>query len=283
MLLLSAVAVLILAGCGEDSISTEDVDRAEERWAEDAPAAYHWRADGFIDERPVDIDLVVVDGVAESMNGAGFGAEYTVAGLFAQMRAALAGGTSVEGSFDGEQGYPTRVVIADRVDLTTRDFVPIDRPEGCAAEPGSATDLSSEPAAWLLYTRYSRWTDAVGCEVRVDVISQSAGPAHCSWEAATFITVGTPIGAPYSTSDGPADTSRTYIWDPEGVLISIDGINRDVSIPVEKLPETAADAGFRDGDAQLWLDRADSTVLYRVSGGFADRLVIDEPRRFLCQ
>jgi len=161
------------------------------------------------------------------------------------------------------------VLIGDHIDLTTREFNPIERPEGCAAEPGSATDLASEPAAWLLYANYHRWSDVGGCEVRVDVISQTTGPEHCGWESATFITIGTSIGAPHSTSGAPAGGARTYIWDPGGALLYIDGIERNLSLPVEELPDSVMDTEFRDGDAELWLE-------------IADRYVVDEPRQILC-
>lgn len=277
-------AVTILAACsGQDSISSEDLDRAEKRWATSEPDAFHWRADGSVNGRGVDIDLIIADGVIESDNGSRDGKDFTVDGLFAQMRAALNEGTSVEGSLHADHGYPTRVLIGDHVDLTTRDFIPIDQTTGCPAAPGSSTDLSSEPVTWLLYTDYHRWTDADGCEVRVDVIRQYQGPEHCDWETATFITVGTPIGTAFTDTIGARGQTRTYIWDPEGALDYIDGVKRNVSLPADELPDSAAATGFRDGTAQLWLDAEDPTVLYRVAHGQANRYVVDEPRQILCE
>lgn len=206
------------------------------------PGAYHWRADGFVADRGVDIDLVIVDGVAESDGASGSGAEFAPNGLFSLMQDALNEGISVKGAFDDDMG-----------------------------------------SSWLLYGDYLRWSDAGGCEVRVDVISQIMGPEHCGWESATFVTIGTPIGARHSTPEAPADGARTYIWDPEGVVADIDGTQRDVSVPVEELPGSVADTGFRDGGAELWLDSADPTVLFRVVGRVADRFVLDEPRQILCE
>ena len=169
------------------------------------------------------------------------------------------------------------------MDLTTRDFIPIARPAGCPSEPGSATDLASELAGAWLHNDFVRWFDESGCEVRVDVIRQLEGPTHCGWESATFITIGTPIGEPVEIDGVGSDGARTYVWDPEVVLVYIDGIERDASLRIEDLPDTASDTGFSAGEAELWLDSADATTLYRVQDGVADQFVLDEPRQIVCE
>lgn len=282
LLLVVAVSVVV-GGCGSDGISADDLDQAVARWGADEPAAYHWRADGFVDDQSVDISMIIVGGEAESISGSGLGLDFAPDGLFAQIDAALRAGTEVRGSFDSEAGYPKRVVIGDAVDLTTRDFIPIPRPAGCPSEPGSATDLASERAEAWLYGEYARWFDESGCEVRIDVIRQHDGPTHCGWESATFITIGSPIGERVEADGVDSGGARTYIWDPEGVLVYIDGIERDVSLPIEDLPDTASDTGFSAGEAELWLDSADATTLYRVQDGVADQFVLDEPRQIVCE
>lgn len=94
------------------------------------------------------------------------------------------------------------------------------KPIGCESQPGSPTDLASEPAGWLAFGRYLRWTDRDGCLVRVDVISHIRGVEHCEFQSAEFITIGSQIGD--SISDGQGRSLNTnnnrYVWDPEGVL-----------------------------------------------------------------
>lgn len=272
----SAVAALasfalLVAACGGDAVSLDDVSEAERRWEAGEPDAFHWRADGTVDGRGIDVDLIVSDGEVETA-GSDAGALYDVDGLFEEVRDALGRGVSVRAEFDDELGYPTRIVIGDEVDLTTRDFVPIPRTRGCDAQPGSIVDLDAEPATWLMYTDYHRWTDADGCEVRVDVIGQYQGPEHCGWEAATFIDVGTPLGSVYEVDLGGR---RTFIWDPAG-SIELGTVERDVVVDVSELPPDVIDTGFRDGDAELWVDEADPTALYRVANNSADRFALDQ-------
>lgn len=157
-----------------------------------------------------------------------------------------------------------------------------ERPEGCPSDPGSTTDLRAEPPMYVRpgLPEWERWTDEAGCEIRLDVISMVAGPDHCGWETATFISTGTPIGAPKPRVAG--DETRTFIWDPEQVLVRIDGIDRSISLPIADLAGRAADTGFRHDNTQLWLDDVDPSVAYMVADGMADRLVIDEGHHILC-
>lgn len=144
-------------------------------------------------------------------------------------------------------------------------------PVTCGAEPGSPTDLTAEPKDWLLNGDYHRWADSDGCPVRIDVISQNAGPEHCGWESVTFLSIGDPLGASIATER----PGRRFAWDPDNVLVG-DPAYAGATIATADLPATAADTGYRDGDSQLWLDDADPSVLYRVHGATADRFAATE-------
>lgn len=174
-------------------------------------------------------------------------------------------------------------VAEQQPDLTLPgDYQLIERPEGCPSEPGSATDLAAERPMYVGpgLAEWERWTDEAGCEVRLDVISMIAGPDHCGWGTATLIGMGTPIGTPKPRVAG--DELRTFIWDPDQVLVGIDETDRSISLPIADLPGTAVDTGFRHDNTQLWLDDDDPSVAYLVADGMADRLVIDEGHRILC-
>jgi hypothetical protein len=137
----------------------------------------------------------------------------------------------------------------------------VTRPVGCDAEPGSPTDLDAEPAQWLAFGDYKRWSDAEGCPVRVDVISNINGAAHCELQDAEFISIGRPLGAPV-TSLSPATANR-YVWNANGV---IPGLPPGETVPTSALPDTGFDTGYIQGESELWLDAADESVLFVVDG-----------------
>jgi hypothetical protein len=114
----------------------------------------------------------------------------------------------------------------------------------CSSPPGSATDLSAEPTAWLQYFTYLRWTDGADCVVRIDVISHHDGPEHCGWQDSQYIALGNPIG----TSFADATNELVYIWDPGNVIG--DGGHGSV---VDALPSGAIDSGYRNGSLELWI------------------------------
>jgi len=133
--------------------------------------------------------------------------------------------------------------------------------EECDSPSGSPTDLSSEPADWLDYGTYLRWTYGEGCLVRIDVISHHQGAAHCDWEQMQWITIGKPLGR--SIEDDSAENIGRYLWDPRGVLP--DG-PFGAEIERTDLPESASDTGFRRNGRELWLDESDESVMYVVVG-----------------
>lgn len=75
-----------------------------------------------------------------------------------------------------------------------------------ANDPGEAFD---SPPAWP----GAQWS-LDGKKVGWQVISAAAGPAHCEWQHATFLTLGWPPGTYSETSQH----ARQYIRDPKHVV-----------------------------------------------------------------
>lgn len=185
---------------------------------------------------------------------------------------AVLAAASCSGSAGGDGGAAGGTSIPERVE----------QPVDCdAAEAGSPTDLASEPTEWLQYNDYLRWQDEAGCNVRVDVISNSMGPDHCGWTKAEWLTIGDPVGTSVGQEQISED-ARTYIWDPEGDLGVDDGIDRATTLPVDELPETAAATGYQRDGGELWLDPKDPDHAYRVRDGEAQRFALDPDHRMLC-
>jgi hypothetical protein len=125
----------------------------------------------------------------------------------------------------------------------------------CESPPGSVTDVANEPK-WRSYGDYAPWTDSNGCLVRVDVLAERPGPAHCGFEDTRVLMVGMPLGSPYTS----LATTRRYVRDPKGSY----GMPELAAgfEPNAKLPNSARDTGFRLGDSQLWHDPEDTAVIY---------------------
>lgn len=132
---------------------------------------------------------------------------------------------------------------------------------------GAATDVASEPN-WRQYADYRSWTTADGCLVRIDVLADRPGPAHCGFQAARVITTGIPIGAHYTDV-----SSATYVRDPANVFG--DAVTASGFHPHAKLPEGAVDTGLRQRGTQLWVGPADRSAIYLVAGASVERWPLD--------
>lgn len=280
-------AIGLGAACTGGSFSAADLEDAETKWDARQPAGYVIYLNGQIGDEYVSPSLAVSGDTSASLGGQPDDARFDVSGLFELIRAALANDAEVTASFDGDLGYPTRVRIDaydddPSVDLVTDAFDVFDLPVGCDSPEGSPTDLRSEPLAWVSNDdTYIRWTDANGCLVRIDVIAYFYGPLGCGWESAEYLTIGTPLGTSIADDQTRLDSRLTYIWDPQDV-ITPDDPPRDRTLPVEDLPDTTTDTGYRLDTAELWIDTADDRYIYRVTGGHADQFVVDADHQLLC-
>ena len=153
---------------------------------------------------------------------------------------------------------PTITVHPDGDDVVVYE---VPQRTGCFAEPGSPSDLLSEPTDWLLWGDYHRWFDSEGCPVRLDVIAHIHGSGHCDLEKAEFITLGLPLTQLFDVySEGTYISSR-YIWAPDGI---IRGVASGEEIPRFAVPESAIDTEYRQDEAELWVDPTDPTVIFLI-------------------
>lgn len=96
------------------------------------------------------------------------------------------------------------------------------------------------------------WTGPDGEPASTDStfeIVTRAGPEHCDWGSATFMTVAWPVGreAERIGDDGEV---RRFVRDPRGAVDPqlADALDLDAT-----LPDTAEATGYHLGDAELWL------------------------------
>ena len=138
----------------------------------------------------------------------------------------------------------------------------------CAAPTGAVTDVASEPN-WRQYVDYSIWTTGDGCIVRIDVLADRPGPAHCGWQTARVIINGIPIGARYTNDRDSAN----YVRDPGNVFG--DAATASAFDPDADLPQGAMDTGFRQRGVELWVNPADRSAIYLVSRTSIERWPLD--------
>ncbi|MGN9762371.1 hypothetical protein [Streptomyces sp. SD31] len=150
-----------------------------------------------------------------------------------------------------------RVLFSYDVDGRTKVAVVVaedrkDRP-GWGPETSASCDPAELPESFTATQEYEIWTDEDGRRVPITEISSSAGSAHCDWQQAHFLALGT------------YRDRKLYARDPDGVLdpgmlnAPYDG---DVSMPGD-----AHDTGYRLGDRRLWLTDEKSMAYVRTPDG----------------
>jgi|SRR2546425_6425268 len=110
-----------------------------------------------------------------------------------------------------------------------------------------------------------------GKELPSTEIVAAAGPEHCGWQSATFLTIAWPLGTQAQT----ADRARQYIRDPSGV----------VSQPLHAhlgfhatLPADAQPTGYWYGPVELYTTNSDvDRGVYLVAGHDVERWPRSEP------
>jgi hypothetical protein len=137
---------------------------------------------------------------------------------------------------------------------------PAARPEECG-KSDSATDLSKEQPYSANYLH--RWTNAEGCEVRLDIIMTRRGPDSCGGSKVADILLGWPLGS----SHAEHRPYRIFVRDPENVLG--DSEIADAFDDGAELPAEAVDTGYRQEGAELWMQPGDDAYVYLV---YADRV-----------
>lgn len=131
------------------------------------------------------------------------------------------------------------------------ELAPLDNEEAadraCEAPAGDLTDVANEPD-YRRYADYRPWTDTEGCLIRIDVLADRHGPAHCEWQDARVIVTGLTYGEQYTTYE----TTIEYVADPNGVFG--DPSLQDAYRADATVPDDAIDTGARLGPTELWLD-----------------------------
>ena len=119
-------------------------------------------------------------------------------------------------------------------------------------EPAAAFD---SPPAWPGY----QWS-LNGTNVGTEVIATAAGPEHCGWQTATFLTLGWPPGSSSSTAAG----ARQYIRDPKNA-IGTPNLKSPLQLRAA-LPVDAAPTGLTYGGLQIYTSPTDQDVAIYVVG-----------------
>jgi hypothetical protein len=136
----------------------------------------------------------------------------------------------------------------------------------------SATPFSSVAAAFDLPPTYPGyvWTRE-GRAVSEFELSTSAGPGHCGWDSATYLTIGWPPGTVASYATG----AHLYIRDPRG---AVNGSYRDGLVLHAILPADARPTGHRHGAIEIFVSPSDEDrAIYVVGPGGAERWPRSDP------
>jgi hypothetical protein len=99
-----------------------------------------------------------------------------------------------------------------------------------------------------------------------------AGPAHCDWSAAAFLTVGWPLGTQAET----AARARQYIRDPAHRLPGTTLLGTWMLNPT--LPRDAGDSGYSYGAVRLFTAASDAgSYVYLVAPADSERWPRSDP------
>lgn len=126
-------------------------------------------------------------------------------------------------------------------------------PTDCHGPAGSATDLKGQPN----WKGVRHWTDRSGCLVRVDVLVDMPGPAHCGYEDADVLSMAGKLGDRYGTAD---EQGIAYVRDPKGVF-GLPAVTAAFEADA-KLPESAVDSGYRRDGIRFHVDPADPSAVW---------------------
>ncbi len=131
----------------------------------------------------------------------------------------------------------------------------------------TGTTIAEVFASPLPYPGYP-WTHD-GKHVPASEIVAAAGPAHCGWQSATFLTLGWPLGTRPQTATG----ARQFIRDPDNVLPR--------SLPLDlpsTLPPDARPTGYAYGPVELYLSPSDQDQwVYMVLGSTVEQWPRSDP------
>lgn len=122
----------------------------------------------------------------------------------------------------------------------------------CDSPDGSWTNLNSEPVGFRDGSgERIDWTDEIGCAVNLEYVFHRFGDDHCGWQDAEFISIGLPIGSPYT---GPNANPPGQDWEPQFFHNTNGAVSSfDPGVVLAELPSDATDTGLRAaGGRELW-------------------------------
>ena len=136
----------------------------------------------------------------------------------------------------------------------------------------SGTPLSSVAAAFDPPPSYPGYTwTRDGRTVSLFELVSSAGPDHCGWQSATYLTIGWPPGTVAETSA----RARLYVRDPNGV---VNTSYRDRLELHASLPPDARPTGHRHGSIEIYVSPTEQDqAIYVVGPSGAERWPRSEP------
>lgn len=139
----------------------------------------------------------------------------------------------------------------------------------CTEPADSWTDLTGEDEGWRTGTPLVGWTDESGCAIRLDTVWHQFGQEECEWEDTERLSIGLPIGTPYT---GPDATPPGQDWDPF-FFFNTNGDFEDLPqgevIAAADVPETAVDTGLRTATGRRMSIADDEQTLYEIQGATA--------------
>ncbi|HEY8732005.1 MAG TPA: hypothetical protein VIN69_08505 [Candidatus Limnocylindria bacterium] len=136
-----------------------------------------------------------------------------------------------------------------------------------ASSPLASVATAFDPAP--AYPGYG-WTRS-GRPVGPEELVTAAGPDHCGWQSATFLTIGWPLG----TSATTFAQARLYIRDPLGVVRTA---YRESLVLQATLPSDARPTGYRHGALEIFVSPSDEDgAIYLVGPSGAERWPRSDP------
>lgn len=143
------------------------------------------------------------------------------------------------------------------------------RPATARSSPPVAPALGASFDVTPAYPGYQWSRD--GRAVAPEELGTIAGPEHCGWSAATFLSIGWPVG----TRSVSSAEARQYIRDPRGVVRPS---LRDRFGPNVPLPSDARPTGYRLGALEIYVSPTDQDeAVYVVGPAGAERWPRSDP------
>lgn len=143
----------------------------------------------------------------------------------------------------------------------------------CDSPDGTWTNLNDEPPGIRELPDLVTWTDEAGCLINAGFLFHRLGDEHCGLEDAEFISLGLPIGTPYT---GPNADPPGQDWEPE-FFFNTDGAwesePHGVEVSVSDVPADAIDLGLKGSAGRTMFISRDESMLWVARGDVARQYV----------